>query len=168
MRYRKYRAPRGVFEDTPLYSLYRLYEWIMVDHTINMRNELEMFWWNRWPVSSIPDPGEQADSERYAVLACIPALLIESFNDRIEKGLRREEPHSILSLEEHLQLAATPKNLEREPAWTEDVPPLETTLYIPHSQPGRTSQLTTFDDPEASSAFRKKNILAMEPHIHFI
>ncbi|KAM5367198.1 hypothetical protein ACJZ2D_010188 [Fusarium nematophilum] len=47
MKHRKYRAPMGIFTDSPLYALYRLYEWIMADHTVNMRNELELFWWNR-------------------------------------------------------------------------------------------------------------------------
>ncbi|KAH8689476.1 hypothetical protein BGW36DRAFT_420777 [Talaromyces proteolyticus] len=167
MKYRKYRAPMRVFEDSPLYALYRLYEWIMVDHTVNMRNELELFWWNRWPVSSIPDPGENGDAERYAVLACIPALIVTSFNERINQGLRREEPHSILSAEEQRYWAATPKNYEMEPSWTESVAPLESTLHIPHSQPW-SPQLTTLDDPEASPEFKKKNILAIKPHIHFI
>ncbi|KAK3942465.1 hypothetical protein QBC46DRAFT_379701 [Diplogelasinospora grovesii] len=167
--YRKCRTPKGVFEDTPLFSLYRLYEWIMVGHVVNMRNEISMFWWARWPVSGIPDPGEQGDPERYAVLACIPALLVESFNERINLGLRREERHSILSPDEQFAWAATPTNLkfETEPAWTERVRPLDALLHIPDSQPMR-EEPTTLDDPEASPAFKKKNILAIKPHVHFI
>lgn len=164
---RLYRAPEGIFEDSPLYGLYRLYEWIMVDDVINMRNELERFWWNRWPVASIPDPGEQGDLERYAVLACIPALIVESFNERNEQGLRRAEPSAILSLEEQLYWASTPKVIEIEPQWTDTVPPLETVMHLPHSQP-YTAQLTSFDDPDVCPAFRKRNILAIQPHIHFI
>ncbi|ODA82738.1 hypothetical protein RJ55_01247 [Drechmeria coniospora] len=102
---RKYRAPKGIFDDSPLYTLYRMYEWIMVGHVIHLRDELEIFWWTSWPVSAIPDPGEQGDADRYAVLACI-------------------QPH------------------------------------IP--------QLTTLDDPMACPAFKKRNILAIKPHIHFI
>ncbi|KAL6858130.1 hypothetical protein ACO1O0_005582 [Amphichorda felina] len=167
MRHRRYAAPEGVLEDSPLYALYRIYEWIMVDDVVNMRNELEFFWWKPWPVAGIPDPGEHGDPERYAVLACIPALLAESFNERIEQGLRREEPHSILSLEEQLAWAATPKKWESVPRWTEQVAPLSSVLHIPHSQPFR-EQLMSLEDPEASPAFRKKNILAMKPHIHFM
>ncbi|KAM5350644.1 hypothetical protein ACJ41O_007149 [Fusarium nematophilum] len=152
MKHRKYRAPMGIFTDSPLYALYRLYEWIMADHT---------------PVSSIPDLGEQQDSERYAVLACILALLVESFNERNRLGLRRAEPHSILSVEEHLQWAATPMVLETEPSWTEGVPALKTLLHIPHSQPG-CPYLTALDDPEASEAFKKKNIPIVKPHTHFV
>lgn len=132
--YRKYRGPKLVFEDTPLFALYRLYEWIMTGHVINMRNELERFWWARWPVSSIPDPGEQGDPERYAVLACIPALLVESFNERINLGLRREEPHSILSLEEQLAWAATPKNFG-----TELRPARRASAYSPYPAWARTT-----------------------------
>jgi hypothetical protein len=42
--YRRYAGPERVFEDSPLFVLYRLYEWIMADHYINIRNELETFW----------------------------------------------------------------------------------------------------------------------------
>ena len=56
--------------------------------------------------------GSQGDPDHYVVLACIPTLLVASFNERIEKGLRREDLHSILSIEERLQWAATP------PPWT--------------------------------------------------
>lgn len=118
-------------------------------------------------VSSIPDPGEQGDPERYAVLACIPALLVESLNERNRLGMRCDEPHSILSIEEQLQWTATPEVLETEPAWTKDVAPLETLLYIPHGQP-EWPELTTLDDDESSPAFKKKKILMMKPHIHFI
>jgi hypothetical protein len=45
LRYRRYRAPKHVLEDSPLFGLYRLYEWIMADHVINIRNELEVFWY---------------------------------------------------------------------------------------------------------------------------
>ena len=164
---RKYCAPRGVFDDSPLYALYRIYEWIMTGHTINIRNELEQLWWQPWPVSSIPDPGEQGDPERYAVLACIPALLVESFNERNRLGLRRAEPHSILSLEEQLQWAATPEVLETVPSWTEAVAPLEELLHIPDSEPER-PELAGLFDPEPEPAFKEKNILIMKPHIHFI
>ncbi|KAF5017584.1 hypothetical protein F66182_10474 [Fusarium sp. NRRL 66182] len=167
MRHRKYRAPKGVFQDSSLYALYRIYEWIMAGHTINMRNELELFWWHQGSVSTIPDPGEQGDPERYAVLSCIPALLVESFNERQRLGMRREEPHSILSIEEQLHWASTPVVLETEPPWTKDVAPLDTVLNIPHDE-SYGPQLTSLDDPKASVAFKKKNILMMEPHIHFV
>lgn len=152
MRCRQYRAPEGIFEDSPLFSLFRLYEWIMVGNADNMRNELECFWWNRWPVASIPDPGEQGDPERYAVLACIPALLVESFNERSESGLRRD---------------GAPLGPEAEPAWAATVEPLKTLLHIPEGQrSGR--QVKSFHDVAASQAFKRKNILIKRPDTQFV
>lgn len=164
---RKYHAPKGIFHDQPLFSLYRLYEWIMVGHTVNMRNELELFWWKQWPVSTIPDPLDD-DPERYAVLACIPALIVESFNERIDLGLRREEPHSILSPEEQQRFASSPKNYESVPDWTGTVPSLEELLYIPQEVGLWQEQPTTLDHPQACAIFRQKNILCPKLHIHFI
>lgn len=164
---RKYHAPKGVFHDQPLFSLYRLYEWIMVGHTVNMRNEIELFWWKRWPVSTIPDPRDD-DPERSAVLACIPALLAESFNERIDLGLRREEPHSILSLEEQERFASSPKNYESVPEWTGTVPALKELLHIPQEVGLWQEQPTTLDHPQACQIFRQKNILCPKLHIHFI
>lgn len=154
MRYRQYRAPEGVYEDSPLYALYRLYEWIMVGHSDNMRNELECFWWNSWPVASIPDPGEQGDPERYAVLACIPALLVESFNKRSESGLRRDGASS-----------GPVSGSETEPAWAAHVGPVRALMHIPETQ--RSLQIKSLYDPAASSAFKKKNILMRKPDLHF-
>lgn len=140
----------------------------MVGHTVNMRNELELFWWKRWPVSSIPDPGDYGDPERYAVIACIPALLVESFNERIDLGLRREEPHSILSLEEQMRFAASPKLYETPPDWTESVKSLDETLHIPQEVGLWQEQPTSLDHPQACQIFRRKNILCPKLHIHFI
>lgn len=154
-------------EDKPLCALYRIYEHIVLDNNIGMRNELELFWWTRWPTADIPDPGEEDEPERYAVLSCIPALLVESFNQRIDMGLRREEPHSVLSRKEQSQWAATPKKYESVPDWTRTVPVLDEMLYIPHTIPGET-QLESLDDPRASRPFKDKNILLWHPHIHFI
>ena len=86
------RAPTNENLDTPLAALYRLYENIMLDQNINMRNELESFWYhNSWAIKEIPDRRD-LDPERYAVLACITALLVPSFNYRINLGLPRDAP----------------------------------------------------------------------------
>ncbi|TVY58780.1 hypothetical protein LCER1_G000545 [Lachnellula cervina] len=166
LRQRKFAAPEGEMEDKPLFVLYRLYEHILLDNNIGMRNEIEAFWWTKIPVSEIPDPQDDSESERYAVLSCIPALLVESFNQRIEMGLRREA-HSFMSQEERDTWAATPKVLETLPAWTAKVAPLRNMLYIPHYMAGN-EQLDTLDDRRASPPFKEKNILIWHPHIHFM
>ena len=163
---RRYGAPRGVLEDTSLYALHRLYEHLLLDDNIGLRNELESFWWKHWPVSSIPDPGPDTERERYVVMSCIPALLVEAFNARIDMGLRREGM-PIMSAEEREKLAATEKKYEAVPEWTKEVPPLDEMLHIEHRIEGE-SQLTGLDDARASKAFKEKNILIWMPHVHFV
>ncbi|KAF1988748.1 hypothetical protein K402DRAFT_411293 [Aulographum hederae CBS 113979] len=166
LRKRSFAAPEGEMEDKPLFVLYRLYEHILLDNNIGMRNEIEAFWWTQIPVADIPDPRDVDEPQRYVVLSCIPALLVESFNQRIEMGLRREA-HSFMSQEEREAFAATPKVLETVPSWTGEVAPLEETLVVPHHMDGET-QLEALDDQRASAPFREKNILLWHPHIHFI
>ncbi|KAL2820215.1 hypothetical protein BDW59DRAFT_164702 [Aspergillus cavernicola] len=93
-----HRTPEGKQEDTPLFSLYRLYESLILNDNDGLRNEIEYFWYARWPVASIPNPHDPSGS-RYAVLSAIPALLVESFNQRTELGLPRKAD-AIVSREE--------------------------------------------------------------------
>ena len=133
LRARKYLVPEGVSADTPLYALYRLYEYLIIDHVTGYRNQLEYFWRQRgWAVSDIPDP-KDGDPARYAFLACIPALLVSSFNERIKLGLARETP-AIISPEEAEELRTRPessKKYEELPAWTINVPAHPQTLRLP-------------------------------------
>lgn len=114
--------------DTPLSSLYRLYHFIVIDDTIELRNELEYFF-NRaeWPVNAIPDP-EDADAERYAILAVLTALICRAFNRLIEKGLPRHAPPIVSDWD---ALAAQPRILEQMPQCATEVPKLITRLDIP-------------------------------------
>ena len=166
IRGRRYGAPSGEMEDKPLYALYRIYEQIILDNNNGIRNELEAFWWKPWPVSDIEDPNDDGEPERYAVFACIPALLVEAFNGRIDLGLRREG-QPIMNQDERQKLAKTPKAYETVPTWTKDVQPLEQTLHIPHSMQTY-AQLESLDDERASAPFKEKNILFWHPHIHFV
>jgi hypothetical protein len=96
-----------------LFSLYRLYEHLVLNDNVGLRNELEYFWYAKWPVASIPDP-EDSSSSRYAVLSAIPALLVESFNERIKLGLPRKAD-SIVTREELEEYAKEDKVFETVP-----------------------------------------------------
>ncbi|CEL11140.1 hypothetical protein ASPCAL14245 [Aspergillus calidoustus] len=160
---RAWRTPKGETEDTPLYSLYRLYERLVLNDNIGLRNELEYFFYAKWPVASIPDPRDSSES-RYAVLAAIPALLVESFNERIGLGLpRKADP--IVSREELEQYQKEDKIFEVVPDWANRVARLKKTLVIPHED---AEVLESFDDERASPQLAAKNILHWQPHIHFI
>ena len=148
----------------PLFALYRLYEHLILNRTIGLRNELERFWFNRWPVSSIPDPHDHSEPARYTVLACIPTLMVLAFNKRIELGIPRHAD-AIMSLEEIEAYRNEEKVYESVPEWTLKVKSLEEVLKIPHDG-GETPE--SFDDERASRQLREKNILCWQPHIYFI
>lgn len=166
VRRRRYGGPLGETVDQPIFALYRLYEHIMTDNNIGMRNELEAFWWKQWPVSSIPDPKDDKEPERYAVLASIPALLVESFNHRQDLGLRRNA-RGIMSNEEAAEFAASPKQYETEPSWAAHVEPLKTTLHITHTMENE-EQLASLEDVRAAASFKARNVMIWKPHIHFV
>ena len=170
---RKY-LPRPLDSDTPLQSLYRLYEAVVLDWNIGIRNEIEYFWRkHQWPIHGIPDPGDADDPARYAMLSCIPALLVDAFNHNIELGLPRDAP-AIMTDDEIDEIRQRPKVYESVPDWTKKVPALAETLRLPHyiSPTDMASTALGFiqdaDDERTSPPFREKNILLWHPHIYFI
>ena len=166
MSRRKYGAPQGVYEDSPLFALYRLYEFVILDEVISYRNTLEAFWRQRnWAVHDIPDP-EDSDPERYAFLASCTYLLARSFNQRVKLGLSRDRP-SLLTPEEAEEARNVPDNLrqyEKVPDWAEKVPALTEMLLIPTD---KGELLDGKDDSRADLDFLSKNILLWTPHIQF-
>ena len=162
----KFAAPRGEFDDNPLYSLYRLYEFVLVDKVISYRNQLEYFWRQKaWPVHDIPDPHD-ADPERYAFLAACTFLLVSSFNERVKLGLCRDMP-PLITPEEAEEARNRPDHLrayERAPEWAENAPALAETLIVT-TEDGEV--LHSKDDRRACPEFLAKNILLWTPHISF-
>ena len=152
-------------KDTPLHALYRLYEYVMLDQNIGMRNEIENFWLQpAWKVNAIPDPQDE-DPARYAVLACITSLLVIAFNNKLQLGAPRDG-RSLRSNEEIWALQQRKdRDWETAPDWAAPVPRLHNALVIP-AHDG--TVLPDFDDPRASKAFKEKNILIWEPHILFV
>ena len=169
LQQRRYK-PRPGSEDTPLRTLYRLYEAIVLDSNINLRNEIEYFFRRHdWAVHDIPDPIDP-DPKRYAILACIPCLLVDAFNHNIDLGLPRDAP-AIMTDDEIAEVRSRPKVHERVPDWTSKVAALEQTLVLPHyeTQTGNEiGYLTRLDDERASKEFKAKNILVWSHHIYFI
>ncbi|KAF5027342.1 hypothetical protein F66182_543 [Fusarium sp. NRRL 66182] len=152
--------------DNPLAALYRIYEHIVLDQHIEIRNEIEAFWYHAdWAIRDIPDPSDP-HPERYACLACIPALLCLAFNKRIGLGLPRDAPpiftHDMLE-----EWRAQEPEYEEEPAWVNDVPRLATTLAIPHWDNSKRDFVSLESFEHASRAFARKNILIWQPHVDF-
>ncbi|KAL4936656.1 hypothetical protein BDV06DRAFT_89228 [Aspergillus oleicola] len=159
---RLWRTPKDEPEETPLFSLYRLYERIVLNDNIGMRNEIEYLFYAKWPVVSIPDPQDSSVS-RYAVLSTIPTLLVESFNERIRTGLPRKADPTVTR--EELEQYQEERIWETIPEWTKQVPALKETLLIPHEDD---EVLPSFEDERARPQLAAKNILHWQPNIHFI
>ncbi|KAL1897402.1 hypothetical protein Sste5346_004138 [Sporothrix stenoceras] len=163
-------AGEGIEGDNPLYCLYRIYEHLVLDQHLGIRNELEGFWYHGtdWPVHGMPDP-EDVDPERYAVVACITRLLALAFNMRISLGVPRHAP-GIFTREQLEAWQAQERVYEEEPSWVKHVPRLRRRLDIPHWDNSVRAfvSLPGFDDERASDEFKDKNILLWQPHIHFL
>lgn len=163
---RKYITPEGIFEDSSLYALYRLYECFVLDKVFGYRNWLEWLWRQpQWPICEIPDPKDE-DPTRYAFLAGCTYLIVRSFNARVKLGLTRGN-HPIMLAEEAEEARNRPdheRRYERVPQWAEDVPPVTDMLAIPTDQG---EILHGSEDERADEDFLKKNILIWTPHIHF-
>ncbi|KAI1073456.1 hypothetical protein F5B20DRAFT_514219 [Whalleya microplaca] len=146
---------------TPTASLYRMYEYLVLDFTIGLRTEIEFFF-NQpsWAVAAITDP-EDPDPERYAILSVLPHYLVKAFNRLIERGLPRGSPAIIAGDEVEDELRARPVVLEEEPKWTAKVPRLSETLTIPDPSDGTPEEYR-------SERFLSMNIIAEEPHVLFV
>ncbi|PQK08400.1 hypothetical protein BB8028_0001g04770 [Beauveria bassiana] len=142
--------------DTPLWSLYRLYEDLCSGEIILMGYESDYFFAHNeasWRLSQIPDP-KDADVVRYAVLASFVEALVAAFNWKIEEGLRRNGKHAF-KVEDQ---ADYPRFLETAPSWTSRVVPLAETidLRLPSNKDG------------VNEIFQKRNIVATMGYLYCV
>ena len=120
--------PLFEMRDTPLRSVYRIYEYMCAGYHTQVQYETEYFYFHphtaRWSLERIPDPQDR-NEQRYAFIASIIEALAAAFNWRLSLGLQRD--HSRLSFEE---MDASPPLKVLPPDWTSTVPPLRETLII--------------------------------------
>ncbi|KAE8346432.1 hypothetical protein BDV24DRAFT_158667 [Aspergillus arachidicola] len=77
--------------DTPIRSMYRLYEAMAAGEYYAIPPEVEYFWYQRsWILCRVPDPRDP-DPVRYAILASIIEELAKTFNWRLSLGMRRDK-----------------------------------------------------------------------------
>lgn len=116
--------PIWAMRDTPLRSLYRLYECMAAGNQTPMGFETEYFWYqNRrlWTPEGIPDPADP-DPVRYAILACLTEELTKAMNWRLSLGMRRDGNHICRENDGGPYPPYTPMKC---PDWTKHVPPVE-------------------------------------------
>lgn len=111
--------------DTPLRSIYRLYELHLADRYNLMGYETEYFFYQtNWKLRDISDPKEP-DPLRYAVVACILEELHEAVNWRLSLGMRRNGNHIYRDSDEDPLPPFVPEEL---PEWVKKVPPIDKEL----------------------------------------
>lgn len=155
--------------DTPTAALYRIYEHLVLDQHISIRNGIEAFWFHAtWQVYTIPDP-KDPHPERYACLAGITRLLCLAFNKRIELGLPRDAP-PIFTGDMLEKWRTEARVYERAPDWAAKVTRLDERLELPHWDNLKREfvPLSSFAEKGVSKEFADKNILLLLPHVHFI
>lgn len=142
-----------VGRDSPQASFYRIYEAFCCRKMAAVSSETEYFWRRagpRWLACEIPDPQDE-DPIRYAVLASLAEALVDSFNWRLELGLRRGRQPWVERADDGTPAPWIPEEL---PSWTRNVPALEDELVI---SPDGTGPL-----------FKKRNIIAFEGDLHTV
>ncbi|KAJ5689966.1 hypothetical protein N7462_004358 [Penicillium macrosclerotiorum] len=114
--------------DTPLRSLYRIYEAMAAREFYAIGAEVEYFWYQSrgsWAAHHIPDPHDR-DPVRYAILACIAEELARSFNWRMRIGMRRDKSKHIFR--KTFDDPLPPFTPETPPGWTRKVPAIDIQL----------------------------------------
>jgi hypothetical protein len=106
--------------DTPLRSLYRLYDDLCADDLIMLGYECTYFFnhsESRWSLNQLPDP-KDTDPIRYAFLASMVEALVDAFNWRQELGIARSWS----------KLSKGKCGREEVPPWTSNIGPLNERL----------------------------------------
>jgi len=159
--------------DNPAASFYRLYQFLVIDWTIQFRNELEYFWGQAsWALADLPDPSEDEDSNsgsaadseakiRKAVMAGLTRIMARAYNRLISEGLPRDAPPMVDDWEE---LRARPRVLEEIPKWAEEMGKVEPVIGIPNME----GKLLGEEEGEASEDFARYGIRIAEPHWVFV
>ncbi|PGH29217.1 hypothetical protein GX50_08052 [[Emmonsia] crescens] len=149
--------------DTPLRSLYRLYEAIMAgdDMYAVIQYELEYFWYQSgrlWELHRIPDPRD-SNPIRYAIIACIVEAMPASFNFKLSIGMRRDENNV-----DPTESGYAPYEPVAGPMWTKHVPPVDK-QYLRDVMPERMldsqGRLVLHEEAD-SEIFNKRNLVASE------
>ena len=116
-------------------SIYRLYEFLVLDDHIGIVRESQYFFHDEisWRLVDVPDP-EDPDPERYAIIASVTDALVSSFNYKIRLGLRRGITNNKPYLIPEFKKEVNPP-FETAPSWCSRIGPLTETCSI---IPGRT------------------------------
>ncbi|KAK2808494.1 hypothetical protein FQN50_004703 [Emmonsiellopsis sp. PD_5] len=154
------------WRDTPLRSLYRLYESLISGEYSPLGEETEYFWYqSSWALDHIPDPADP-NPIRYAILACLAEELVTAFNWRLSMGMRRNHEHI---LREHDSDPYPPYTPISGPLWTKHVPPIpQQCLEGLPSKYVRDGSLLVLEEKGRSELFARRNIVTNDGWLYTI
>ncbi|KAE8373552.1 hypothetical protein BDV26DRAFT_285021 [Aspergillus bertholletiae] len=146
--------------DTPLRSLYRIYEAMAARQYTAIPAEVEYFWHQvrrSWAVHRIPDPND-SDPIRYAILASIAEELADAFNWRLGLELRRDITKNIYH--ESFDDELPPFVPDGAPCWTSSLPAVDYHLIedLPDNLRDSSDKLVLEEGGENAN-FAKRNIV---------
>ena len=159
--------------DTPAASFYRLYQFLVIDWTVQFRNELEYFWGQTaWALSALPDPDPTAGRDtannsgseaivRKAVMGGLTRIMARAYNRLISEGLPRDAPPMVDDWEE---LRARPRVLEEIPKWAEEMAAVRPVIEIPDAE----GKVLGEGEEGVSEDFERYGIRIAEPHWVFV
>ncbi|CAG7968720.1 unnamed protein product [Penicillium salamii] len=151
-------VPIWRWRDTPLRSIYRLYELHLADKYALIGWETEYFFFRPdWKLVDIPDP-KDPDPIRYAILASITEEILDAFNWRLSLGLRRNGEKVLREDEGDPWPPFTPEEL---PNWTAKVAPIDKGQLKQTVPPGSLDAdgNLVLEERGKSLNFRKRNII---------
>lgn len=160
-----YDRLRGIdlfrMRDTPLCSLYRLYELVVGRgriYLIHLVQEVMYFFYRngpRWSIRNIPDP-KDPNPIRYAILAALVETMAEAFNWRIHLGLLRDG--------QHVGIRPLPSEVldQRElvPDWAAQLPAIDKSFVL--FTPEEVEELSV------GRFFKKRNLVSNAAEFFFV
>ncbi|KAF3244682.1 hypothetical protein TWF192_007618 [Orbilia oligospora] len=110
-------------QDSPLGSIYRMYEFLVADVWNEISYEADYLWYSLFPLERIPEPSDILDVKTYACIASLVQTLVKAYNYEINLGIPRYKPKGMTTR----QCSELPRVLERAPEWAVSYPPLSDT-----------------------------------------
>ena len=150
----------------------------IVEFTIWVRGRIEKPFhlrrYGRWALEDFPDPKYQ-NPVRYALVASIMEQLVDVFNWRSQRGIRREYVQTgwETMVGRRWDLEYPPPRLETAPPWTKRVPPSPIPLVISsgYSREGLSYDeiLAMYDDVDKPNQhFLKRRFIVEENFMRFV
>lgn len=152
--------------DTPLRSLYRIYEAMVAREYYAIAPEVEYFWYQTrgsWADHRIPDPCD-GDRVRYAIFASIAEELELAFNWRLSIETRRDKSKHVYRKTLDVLPLFRP---EAAPSWTEKVPRIDPELiaHLPGDFLDESGRLV-LEAGGRNPVFGKRNIITDTGHFY--